>query len=224
MAIEIFLSSKSFANRGSLGCIDKHILIHFNLTFQIFIINLIHYEETGVQIGAGIWCGIVFVFTGIITVLPRAPSVVRIRNVMLIISITFAGFFIYWSFLYVFIHKLGYNNSEYKTHRWLRVTQGFCAIFEISLASKSLCSQQNQVSPLPKTSNTLQQLTRIPVQPIKPGYQYPPGVQPEGGITSITQQQQPSAPPYSGELSCSSDQITNLETTNPVISTNSLTN
>ena len=96
----------------------------FNQTLQIFIINLIHYEETGVQIGAGIWCGIVFVFTGIITILPRAPSVVRIRNVMLIISITFAGFFIYWSFLYVFIHKLGYNNSEYKTHRWLRGTQG----------------------------------------------------------------------------------------------------
>ena len=155
--------------------------------------------------------------------LPRAPSVVRIRNVMLIISITFASFFIYWSFLYVFIHKLGYHNSEYKTHRWLRVTQGFCAIFEISLASKSLCSQQNQVTPKPTTSNTLQQLTRIPVQPIQPGYQYPPGVQPEGGITSITQQQ-PSAPPYSGELSCSSDPTTNPETTNPVISTNSLTN
>merc|ERR1719491_817211 len=79
---------------------------------QILIINLIQYEETGVQIGAGIWCGIVFVFAGIITMLPRAPSVVRIRNVMLIISITFASFFIYWSFLYVFIHKLGYTNSE----------------------------------------------------------------------------------------------------------------
>ena len=91
------------------------------------------------------------------------------------------------------------------------------------LASTSLCSQQNQVTPLPITSNTLQQPTRIPVQPIKPGYQYPPGVQPEGGITSITQQQ-PSAPPYSGELSCSSDPTTNPETTNPVISTNSLTN
>ena len=105
--------------------------------------------------------------------------------------------------------------------------QGFCAIFEISLACKSLCSQQNQVTPLPITSNTLQQLTQIPVQPIEPGYKYPPGVQPEAGITSITQvttNQQPSAPPYSGELSCSSDPKTNLETTDPVISTNSLTN
>ena len=109
------------------------------LNLQIAIIKLIHSENNGVQIGAGIWCGIAFVIAGALTISPGYSSIVTFRKVMLIVSIIFASFFAFWAFIQAFVHAIVDTfDGEYNENRWLRVTQGFCAVFEHVLAIVTL--------------------------------------------------------------------------------------
>ena len=175
---------------------------HFILNLQIAIIKLIHFENNGLQIGAGIWCGIAFVIAGALTISPGSSSTVTFRKVMLIVSIIFASFFAFWAFIHAFLHFIVYalsDDDEYNEQRWLRVIQGFCAGFEIILASVTLCKrrsthQQGHIIAAPQTIVLAQPVAQPIYQPavqmgyqpqVQPGYQpqvqpgYHPGVQPQ---------------------------------------------
>ena len=192
--------------------------------------DLIHYKNNGVQIGAGIWCGMAFIIAGILTISPGSPTVLPLRKVMLIISIIFAVFLAFWTFSGAFIHAVIDTfdpfDDEYNDNRRLRVIQGFCAVFEIVLASVTFCQktseQEGQVTPAPQILVTVQQGVQNPghQQGVQPGYQqgvqseYQPGVQPGlqqcyqpglqprlSTITQITTTQQPNAPAYPQNVS-----------------------
>ena len=147
--------------------------------------KLIHFENNGVQIGAGIWCGFAYVIAGVLTMVPGSSSVLPLRKVMLIVSIIFASFLAFWAFFGAFVHAIidAFDN-EYNENRWLRVTQGFCAIFEIILASVSLfhkpSDQEVHVIATPQTIVSTQPIVQPIYQPVvqtgyQPGYQH--GVQ-----------------------------------------------
>ena len=190
---------------------------HFILNLQIAIIKLIHFENNGVQIGAGIWCGIAFVIAGALTMSPGSSSTVTFRKVMLIVSIIFASFFAFWAFIQAFVHAIvdAFDN-EYNENRYLRVTQGFCAGFEIILASVTLCQrtsdQQGHIIAAPQTIVLAQPVAQPIYQPavqmgyqpqVQPGYQpqvqpgYQPGVQPQLQAQAYPQT---APPPYTGQL------------------------
>ena len=155
--------------------------------------DLSHYRSYGWQIGSGIWCGIAFVIAGGLTMSPGSTSVTTLRKVMLIISIIFASFFTFYAFIAATIHAFAdvwNNNNQYSENRGLRVTQGFCAIFEIILASVTLCqrtsNEQGFVIAAPQTIVLAQPVAQPIYQPaLQPGYQpqvqpgYHPGVQPQ---------------------------------------------
>ena len=176
--------------------------------------DLIHYRNNGWQIGSGIWCGIAFVIAGGLTMSPGSSSVTTLRKVMLIISIIFASFFTFYAFIAATIH--GFNdwlndNNQYSENRGLRITQGFCAIFEIILASVTLCQrttvQEGHVIAPPQTV-VLAQPVAVVAQPIyqtavqmgyqpqvQPGYQ--PQVQPQLQAQAYPQT---APPPYTGKF------------------------
>ena len=181
------------------------------------------------QIGAGIWCGMAFIIAGILTISPGSPTILPLRKVMLIISIIFAVFLAFWAFSGAFIHAVIDTfdpfDDEYNENRWLRVIQGFCAVFEIVLAGVTFCQrtseQEGQVTSAPQILVTVQQGVQPGyqqgVQPeyqpgVQPGYQpgvqpglqpcYQPGLQPRlSTITQVTTTQQPNAPAYSQNVS-----------------------
>jgi len=104
----------------------------------------------GIHIGIGIWCGISFIITGGLTI---SESNVTFRKVMLNVSVIFAIFLSFWAFIVAIIHAVNDSNKEslpedsldtngnrggYSHERWLRVTQGFCGLFEIALSIVTL--------------------------------------------------------------------------------------
>ena len=190
---------------------------HFILNLQIAIIKLIHFENNGLQIGAGIWCGIAFVIAGALTISPGSSSTVTFRKVMLIVSIIFASFFAFWAFIHAFFHAIDFfYGNEYNENLWLRLTQGFCAGFEIILASVTLCqrtsNEQGFVIAAPQTIVLAQPVAQPIYQPavqmgyqpqLQPAYQpqvqpvYQPGEQPQLQTQAYPQ----TAPsPYTGQF------------------------
>jgi len=133
------------------------------------------YDGDG-YIGTGIWCGITFIGAGILTISSESPSVLTFRKVMVILSMVFAIFMAFWSFIASLIHAgIDHFYDQYSHERSLRVTQGFCAIFEIVLTIVTLCQrtadQEGQVISIgPQTILTIQ-----------------PGVQPGVGYAANTQ-------------------------------------
>ena len=128
------------------------------------------YDGDG-YIGTGIWCGITFIIAGILVISSESPSVLTFRKVMLISSMVFAIFMAFWSFTASLIHAgIDIFKDQYNHERSLRVTQGFCAIFEIVLTIVTLCQrtsdQEGQV------------LAQGPILTIQPGVQQ--GVQLQG--------------------------------------------
>ena len=126
---------------------------------------------------------------------PGSSSSVTFRKVMLIVSIIFASFFAFWAFIQAFVHAIvdAFDN-EYNENRYLRVTQGFCAGFEIILASVTLCQrtsdQEGHVIATPQSLVFAQPVAQpIYQQEVQMGYQpayqpqvqagFQPGVQPQ---------------------------------------------
>ena len=131
---------------------------------QIGIILQYDYDgDTWFHIHAGIWCGLVFIVTGSLTLCGD----LTFRKVMLIISIIFAIFLAFWAFVLALIHAgVDAWNKEYSHDRWLRVTQGFVGVIEIVLAIVTLCQRNTdsagQVIATPQQLIILQQ----PGQPV----------------------------------------------------------
>ena len=140
-------------------------------------------------IGTGIWCGVTFIIAGILVLSSESPSVLTYRKQMVILSMVFAIFMAFWSFSASLIHagidlfRVQYSH-ESSHERSLRVTQGFCAIFEIVLTIVTLCQrtsdQEGQVlAQGPQTILTLQPGVQQGVQPqgVQPGVGYAPNTQ-----------------------------------------------
>ena len=149
--------------------------------------TLVHLENYGGHIGAGIWCGIAFVIAGVLTIFPGSSSVLTLCKVMLIVSIMFALFFAFWAFIGAFPALfLNVNidvDNDYNKNRWLRITQGFCAIFEIILARVTLSQRtSDQEGNVIGTPQPVLAQPNLPIyQPVvQTGYQpvYQNGVQP----------------------------------------------
>ena len=169
--------------------------------------TLIHLENYGGHIGAGIWCGILFVIAGVLTIFSGSSSLSTLRRVMLVLSIIFALFFAFWTFIgafpALFLNASIDVENDYNKNRWLRVTQGFCAIFEIILARVTL-SQRTSDQPIVLAGPVLAQPNLPIYQPVvQTGYQpvYQQGVQPgvQPGVQNGVQFQAltypPTAPP-----------------------------
>ena len=129
------------------------------------------YDGDDLDIGTGIWCGITFIIAGILVLSSESPSVLTYRKVMVILSMVFAIFLAFWSFTASLIHAgIDLFKDQYSHERSFRVTQGFCAIFEIVLTIVTLCQrtsdQEGQV------------LAQGPILTIQPGVQQ--GVQLQG--------------------------------------------
>ena len=173
--------------------------------------TLIHLENYGGQIGAGIWCGIAFVIAGVLTIFPGSSSVLTLRKVMLIFSIIFASFLAFWAFIgafpALFLNASNIDvDNDYNKNRWLRVTQGFCAIFEIILARVTLSQRTSgQEGNVIATPQPVLAVPNLPV--VQTGYQpvYQHGVQPgvhpgvQPGVQLQALPYPPTAPPpYTG--------------------------
>ena len=168
--------------------------------------TLIRLENYGGQIGAGIWCGIAFVIAGVLTIFPGSSSVLTLRKVMLIFSIIFASFLAFWAFIGAFPALFLSANidvdNDYNKNRWLRVTQGFCAIFEIILARVTLNQRtSDQEGNVIATPQPVLAVPNLPV--VQTGYQpvYQHGVQPgvQPGVQFQALAYPPTAPPtYTG--------------------------
>ena len=122
-----------------------------------------------------------FIIAGILVISSESPSVLTLRKVMVILSLVLAIVMFFWAFIVqVLIHAgIDYISSH---ERNLRVTQGFCAIFEIVLTIVTLCQrtsdQEGQV------------LVQGPILTIQPGVQQGvqlQGVQPGVGYAPNTQ-------------------------------------
>ena len=118
-----------------------------------------------------------FIIAGILVISSESPSMLTFRKVMVILSIVFAVFMFFGAFIVqVLIHAgIDYISS---LERNLRVTQGFCAIFELVLSVVTLCQttsdQEGQViAQGPQTILTIQ-----------PGVQQ--GVHPSVGYATAT--------------------------------------
>ena len=132
----------------------RRILHICNQSAFLFVLNLQiaimddYYRNDPFQIGSGIWCGIAFVIAGGLTLFPGPSSITKLRKVVLTISIIFAAFFAFWAFIAANVDR------QYENKR-LRVTQGFCAMFEIILAFVTLCQrttdQEGHVIASPQT-------------------------------------------------------------------------
>ena len=101
-----------------------------------------------------------FIIAGILVISSESPSMLTFRKVMVILSIVFAVFMFFGAFIVqVLIHAgIDYISS---LERNLRVTQGFCAIFELVLTVVTLCQrtsdQEGQVlAQGPQTILTIQ--------------------------------------------------------------------
>merc|ERR1712008_306548 len=146
---------------------------------QIGILYL--YNGDG-YIGTGIWCGITFIGAGILTISSESPSVLTFRKVMVILSMVFAIFMAFWSFIASLIHAgIDHFYDQYSHERSLRVTQGFCAIFEIVLTIVTLCQRTSD-----QEGQVLAQGPILIIQPgVQQGVQF--GVQPGVGYAANTQ-------------------------------------
>ena len=119
------------------------------------------YDGDG-YIGTGIWSGITFIIAGILVISSESPSVLTFRKVMVILSMVFAIFMAFWSFIASLIHAgIDHFYDQYSHERSLRVTQGFCAIFELVFTVVTLCQrtsdQEGQVlAQAPQTILTIQ--------------------------------------------------------------------
>ena len=93
----------------------------------------------------------------------------------------FAIFMAFWSFIASLIHAgIDHFYDQYSHERSLRVTQGFCAIFEIVLTIVTLCQrtsdQEGQVlAQGPQTILTIQQ--GVQLQGVQSGVGYAPNTQ-----------------------------------------------
>jgi hypothetical protein len=139
---------------------------------------------------------------------------------MLIISIIFASFLTFYAFIAATIHAFDdwwNDNNRYSENRGLRITQGFCAIFEIILASLTFLQRTTvQESHVIAPPQTVAQPVAVVAQPIyqtavqmgnqpqvQPGYQpqiepgYQPGVQPQ---LQAQANPQTAPPPYTGKF------------------------
>ena len=141
------------------------------------------YDGDG-YIGTGIWCGITFIIAGILVISSESPSVLTYRKVMVILSMVFAIFLAFWSFTASLIHAgIDLFKDQYSHERSFRVTQGFCAIFEIVLTIVTLCQrtsgQEGQVlAQGPQTILTIQPGVQQGVQlGVQPGVGYAPNTQ-----------------------------------------------
>ena len=136
-------------------------------------------------IGTGIWCGITFIGAGILVISSESPSVLTFRKVMVILSMVFAIFMAFWSFIASLIHAgIDHFYDQYSHERSLRVTQGFCAIFEIVLTIVTLCQrtsdQEGQVlAQGPQTILTIQPGVQqgVQLQGVQSGVGYAPNTQ-----------------------------------------------
>ena len=173
---------------------------------------MILYDGDG-YIGTGIWCGTTFILAGILVISSESPSVLTFRKVMVILSIIFAIFMAFWSFIASLIHAgIDHFRDQYNHERSLRVTQGFCAIFEIVLTIVTLCQrtsdQEGQV------------LVQGPILTIQPGVQ---GVQSGVGYSPNTQ-----VITYLPQTSANPQNFVGISTNPPLIlnllKTNKLTN
>ena len=136
---------------------------------------------------------------------PGSSSITTSRKVMLIISIIFAAFFTIWAFsgaiIYAFSNVIS-RSGQYNEHSWLRVTQVFCAIFEIILASVTLCQRTTEegfVHVIANPQTVAQPIYQPGYQPlVQTGYQpgYQPGVQPQ---LQAQASPQTAPPPYTGQ-------------------------
>ena len=137
-----------------------------------------------------------------------------------IVSIIFASFLAFWAFIGAFPALFLSANidvdNDYNKNRWLRVTQGFCAIFEIILArvtlSQRTSDQEGNVIATPQPIVLAQPVAQPIYQPaVQMGYQpavqtgFQPGVQP--GYQPQMQPQlqaqgypQTAPPPYTGKF------------------------
>ena len=132
---------------------------------------------------------------------------------MLIVSIMSASFLVFWAFIQAFVHAIiNAFDNEYNENRWLRVTQGFCAGFEIILAMVTICQrtsdQEGHVIVAPQTIVLAQPVAQPIYQPAvqmvyQPGYQpqvqtgFQPGVQPQFQAQGYPQT---APPPYTGKV------------------------
>ena len=143
------------------------------------------YDGDDLDIGTGIWCGVTFIIAGILVLSSESPSVLTYRKQMVILSMVFAIFMAFWSFSASLIHA-GFDlfrdqySHESSHERSLRVTQGFCAIFEIVLTIVTLCQrtsdQEGQVlAQGPQTILTIQQ--GVQLQGVQSGVGYAPNTQ-----------------------------------------------
>ena len=124
---------------------------------------------------------------GVLTIYPGSSSVLTLRKVILIVSIIFASFFAFWAFIgafpALFLNANIDVDNDYNKNRWLRVTQGFCAIFEIILARVTLSQRtSDQEGNVIATPQPVLAQPNLPIyQPVvQTGYQpvYQHGVQP----------------------------------------------
>ena len=169
----ICLTEKMAVKSPFLGLGIAHIFCGLvAICTQIGILYLYDGDDY-VYIGTGIWCGMTFIIAGILVLSSESPSVLTFRKVMVILSMVFAIFMAVWAFIASLIHAridAIDENDQYSHEHSLRVTQGFCAIFEIVLTIVTLCQrtsdQEGQV------------LAQGPILTIQPGVQQ--GVQLQG--------------------------------------------
>ena len=110
-----------------------------------------------------------FIIAGILVISSESPSMLTFRKVMVILSMVFAIVMFFWEF---FVQVLIHAGIDYisSLERNLRVTQGFCAIFELVLTVVTLCQrtsdQEGQVlAQGPQTILTIQPGVQQGVQP-----------------------------------------------------------
>jgi len=180
----ICLTEKMAVKSPFLGLGIAHIFCGLvTICTQIGILYL--YNGDG-YIGTGIWCGIAFITTGFLVQLSsESPSVLTYRKVMVILSMVFAIFLAFWSFTASLIHAgIDLFKDQYSHERSFRVTQGFCAIFEIVLTIVTLCQrtsdQEGQVlAQGPQTILTIQPGVQqgVQLQGVQSGVGYAPNTQ-----------------------------------------------
>ena len=118
-----------------------------------------------------------FIIAGILVISSESPSMLTFRKVMVILSIVFAVFMFFGAFIVqVLIHAgIDYISS---LERNLRVTQGFCAIFELVLTVVTLCQRTSG-----QAGQVLAQGPQT-ILTIQPGVQQ--GVHPSVGYATAT--------------------------------------
>jgi len=184
----ICLTEKMAVKSPFLGLGIAHIFCGLvAICTHIGILYLYDGDDWYVYIGSGIWCGITFIIAGILVLSSESPSVFTFRKVMVILSMVFAIFMALWAFFASLIHAridAIDENDQYSHEHSLRVTQGFCAIFEIVLTIVTLCQrtsdQEGQVlAQGPQTILTIQPGVQqgVQLQGVQSGVGYAPNTQ-----------------------------------------------